>query len=133
MRRVITRFVPLALLVFAGTLPCASQQVSVDTLAAGGMLAIPRQEALRLQAGIGQLLIVNVDGFGYAGPLALEPGFAPMVQRLQIGGVIPHYGSTSYERIRTDQPRPGGAHGPAASHLLRHREAERTVAHGIIR
>ena len=100
MRRDIARFVLLALLVPAGALPCASQQVTVDTLAAGGKLAIPREEALRLQAGIGQLLIVNVDGFGYAGPLALEPGFAPMVQRLQVGGVIPHYGSTSYERIR---------------------------------
>ena len=100
MRRDITRFVLLGLFVLAGALPCTSQQVSVDTLAAGGKLAIPREEALRLQAGIGQLLIVNVDGFGYAGPLALEPGFAPMVQRLQIGGVIPHYGSTSYERIR---------------------------------
>jgi Glycosyl hydrolase family 3 N terminal domain len=113
MHRSITRFVLLGLFVLAGALPCMSQQVSVDTLAAGGKLAISREEALRLQAGIGQLLIVNVDGFGYAGPLALEPGFAPMVQRLQIGGVIPHYGSTSYERIRltnrslaglTDQP-----------------------------
>ncbi|HET6450011.1 MAG TPA: glycoside hydrolase family 3 N-terminal domain-containing protein, partial [Spirochaetia bacterium] len=39
-------------------------------------------------------------GFGYSGQLALEPGFDAMVSRLQIGGVIPHYGSTSYERIR---------------------------------
>jgi beta-glucosidase-like glycosyl hydrolase len=46
------------------------------------------------------MLVVNVDGFGYAGPLALEPGFVPMVEKLQVGGVIPHYGSTDWKRIR---------------------------------
>ena len=81
-------------------MPVASQRVSVDSLAASGKLAIPREEASRLETDLGQLLVVNVDGFGYSGPLALEPGFVPMLQRLQIGGVIPHYGSTSYERIR---------------------------------
>lgn len=98
--RPLERLAFLGLFALVCALPCLPQQVSVDSLAAGGKLAIPREEALRLQAGIGQLLIVNVDGFGYTGPLALEPGFAPMVQRLQVGGVIPHYGSTSYERIR---------------------------------
>src|SRR5208337_1596103 len=85
---------------FLGTWACASLPLSIDSLAASGKLAVSRDEARELEAGIGQLLVVNVDGFGYAGPLALEPGFAPMVHRLQIGGVIPHYGSTSYERIR---------------------------------
>jgi len=83
-----------------GAWPCVSQPLFIDSLAARGKLAIPREEAAKLEAGLGQLLIVNVDGFGYSGPLALEPGFAPMIQRLRIGGVIPHYGSTSYERIR---------------------------------
>ena len=46
------------------------------------------------------MLIVNVDGFGYGGSLALEPGFIPMIEKLQVGGVIPHYGSTDYQRIR---------------------------------
>ena len=97
------RAVKLSLVLLFGVLallPCASRGLSVDSLAAGGKLAIPREEALRLEAGLGQLLVVNVDGFGYSGALALEPGFAPMIQRLQIGGVIPHYGSTSYEKIR---------------------------------
>ena len=76
------------------------QSAFVDGLAARGALAIPTADARKLESALGQLLIVNVDGFGYSGPLALEPDFAPMVQRLQIGGVIPHYGSTSYDRIR---------------------------------
>jgi beta-glucosidase-like glycosyl hydrolase len=71
-----------------------------DRLAAQGRLAIPIAQARELESKLGQLLVVNVDGFGASGELALEPGFAPMVKRLQIGGVIPHYGSTSYERIR---------------------------------
>lgn len=93
----------IALVLLFGLLaagPCSSQSPFVDTLAARGKLEIPLDDARKLESELGQLLVVNVDGFGYSGPLALEPGFAPMVQRLQIGGVIPHYGSTSFERIR---------------------------------
>jgi hypothetical protein len=93
----------IALVLLFGLLaagPCASQPSFVDSLAARGTLGIPLADARKLESELGQLLVINVDGFGYAGPLALEPGFAPMVHRLQIGGVIPHYGSTSYERIR---------------------------------
>ncbi len=93
----------IALVLFFGLLaagPCASQSPFVDSLGARGKLEIPLEDARKLESELGQLLIVNVDGFGYSGPLALEPGFAPMVQRLRIGGVIPHYGSTSFERIR---------------------------------
>ena len=79
---------------------CAADSTFVDSLASAGKLGIPVQQARDLESRLGQLFIVNVDGFGYGGPLALEPEFAPMVERLQIGGVIPHYGSTNYERIR---------------------------------
>ncbi|MGD0724421.1 MAG: glycoside hydrolase family 3 N-terminal domain-containing protein [Spirochaetia bacterium] len=79
---------------------CAADSTFVDSLASAGKLGIPVQQARGLESRLGQLFIVNVDGFGYGGPLALEPEFAPMVERLQIGGVIPHYGSTNYERIR---------------------------------
>lgn len=72
----------------------------VEALAARGELGIPAERARLLESELGQLFIVNVDGFGAAGPLALEDSFAPMVRRLQIGGVIPHYGSSSYPRIR---------------------------------
>jgi hypothetical protein len=78
----------------------AAQSPFVDSLAAAGKLDIPLGDARELESELGQLLVVNVDGFGYSGSLALEPGFVPMVRRLQPGGVIPHYGSTSYERIR---------------------------------
>ncbi len=71
-----------------------------DALSLRGRLAVTLGQAREVEAALGQLLVVNVDGFGYSGPLALEPSFAPMVTRLRVGGVIPHYGSTSYERIR---------------------------------
>jgi hypothetical protein len=80
--------------------PCAADSTFVDGLSSAGKLCIPVQQARDIESRLGQLFIVNVDGFGYGGPLALEPEFAPMIAQLQIGGVIPHYGSTSYERIR---------------------------------
>lgn len=72
----------------------------VDSLAARGRVGIPIERARLLESELGQLLVVNVDGFGASGTLALEPGFAPLVKDLQIGGVIPHYGSSDYEKIR---------------------------------
>jgi len=71
-----------------------------EKLAAQGRLGIPLEQARSIESRLGQMLVVNVDGFGVSGPLALHPGFVTMVERLQIGGVIPHYGSTDYERIR---------------------------------
>jgi len=83
-------------------LACAAHAQSSysDTLSHLGKLGIPLDQAKALESKIGQLLVVNVDGFGYSGTLALEPGFVPLMGDLQIGGVIPHYGSTSYDRIR---------------------------------
>jgi beta-glucosidase-like glycosyl hydrolase len=56
--------------------------------------------ARELESKLGQLFIVNVDGFGYSGPLAVTPGYVKMVKELQIGGVIPHYGSHDFSKIR---------------------------------
>jgi beta-glucosidase-like glycosyl hydrolase len=89
-----------ALLFLGSAAACVADAPFVDSLAATGALAIPLEQARGLESRLGQLLIVNVDGFGYSGALALAPGYADLVRRLQIGGVIPHYGSTSYERIR---------------------------------
>jgi len=94
------RFLPAFLLLLPAAAPGFTQSDFVDTLASRGSLAISRSQAREVQSALGQLLVVNVDGFGYSGPLALAPEFAAMVTRLRIGGVIPHYGSTSYERIR---------------------------------
>ncbi len=101
MNRPATRRLPPVLLLFClVTAVGAAQSSFVDTLASQGRLRIPIAQAREVQESVGQLLVVNVDGFGYSGPLALEPAFAPMVARLRIGGVIPHYGSVNYERIR---------------------------------
>jgi beta-glucosidase-like glycosyl hydrolase len=73
----------------------------VDSLASRGALGIPAERARQLEDELGQLFVINVDGFGFPGAeLALEPDFGPLVERLQVGGVIPHYGSSDYERIR---------------------------------
>ena len=90
----------LAIVTSLGASPGAADPTFIDSLSSAGKLGIPVQQARDIESRLGQLFIVNVDGFGYAGPLALEPDFAPMIAQLQIGGVIPHYGSTSYERIR---------------------------------
>ena len=84
---------------FAAAL-CHSEPSFTDVLAARGKIGIPIEQARGLESKLGQLFVVNVDGFGYSGHLALEPGFTTLVTRLQIGGVIAHYGSTSYEKIQ---------------------------------
>ncbi len=88
-----------AALLLCHRLPAAGPGFA-DALASRGRLAVSLEEARGLEAKLGQMLVVNVDGFGYNGPLALEPGFVPMVERLQVGGVIPHYGSTDWQKIR---------------------------------
>jgi beta-glucosidase-like glycosyl hydrolase len=78
----------------------AAEYGFVDKLAAEGLLGVPLAEARAIESKVGQLFVVNVDGYGYGGPLALAPGYVALVKRLQVGGVIPHYGSTDIERIR---------------------------------
>ncbi|HTZ52957.1 MAG TPA: glycoside hydrolase family 3 N-terminal domain-containing protein [Spirochaetia bacterium] len=95
------RFLLATVLLVAAAGALSAQSSFVDSLQSQGRLRIPLSQAREIQDAVGQLLVVNVDGFGYSGPLALEPAFAPMVQRLEIGAVIPHYGSTSFERIRS--------------------------------
>jgi beta-glucosidase-like glycosyl hydrolase len=99
------RTVPLTAFLFIlldllGPVPARPDTPIADSLAARGVLGVPVERARLLESELGQLFIVNVDGFGASGPLALEPDFAPLIGRLQVGGVIPHYGSSSYLRIR---------------------------------
>ncbi|HEY9595634.1 MAG TPA: hypothetical protein VHE79_14240, partial [Spirochaetia bacterium] len=99
------RFVVIAIMVACLTFPLAAPAAHaesrfVDELAAAGALAIPLEEARSIEARLGQLFVINVDGFGWNGPAAVSPGYVAVVRDLQIGAVIPHYGSTSYERIR---------------------------------
>jgi len=93
-------FASLVILLLAPAAARAQSSV-VDSLEARGRLGIPRERARELESELGQLFVINVDGFGFPeADLALEPDFAPLVEQLQVGGVIPHYGSSSYERIR---------------------------------
>ena len=96
------RILPLTALVLIFLSPALARSDSpvADSLAARRTLGVSLERARLLESELGQLFIVNVDGFGASGPLALEESFAPMVRRLQVGGVIPHYGSSSYQRIR---------------------------------
>jgi hypothetical protein len=94
-------FARLALLFTLAQLSlCPAESTPVDTLASQGRLGIPIAQARDIESKLGQLLVVNVDGFGAKGPLGLEPGFTDMVSELQIGGVIPHYGTIDYQSIR---------------------------------
>jgi beta-glucosidase-like glycosyl hydrolase len=79
---------------------CTAQSAPVDLLAARGALGIPVAQARDIQSKLGQLMVVNVDGFGQAGALGLEPGFPELVSELQVGGVIPHYGTADYLSMR---------------------------------
>ncbi len=94
-------FFPLAFLLafFHGPRFSAAQSFT-DGLASRGKLGIEIEAARSLEGKLGQLFIVNVDGFGYSGRLAVSPPFMEMVERLQVGGVIPHYGSNDFEKIR---------------------------------
>ncbi len=89
----------IALLLFLAGSFAAAQPASLRVLSQPGM-RIPAQQEKELAAELGQLFIINVDGFGWSGTLALDPAFVELVTRLQIGGVIPHYASVDYERIR---------------------------------
>jgi hypothetical protein len=80
--------------------PCQAQSSPVDLLAARGLLGIPAAQARSIESKLGQLMIVNVDGFGATGSLGLEPGFTELVSELQVGGVIPHFGTADYLSIR---------------------------------
>ncbi len=80
--------------------PCFPDGSFTDRILAEGGLGIEVSAARDLESKLGQLFIVNVDGFGYSGELAVLPGYVAMVKNLQVGGVIPHYASRDFQRIR---------------------------------
>ena len=80
--------------------PCFSEESFTDRIVAEGGLGIDVSAARDVESKLGQLFIVNVDGFGYSGELAVLPGYVAMVKKLQVGGVIPHYASHDFQRIR---------------------------------
>ena len=90
----------VGLLLLALLAPCAAQDPFVEELRAQGRLGVSLAEATRLAGQIGQLLMVNVDGFGVSGKLAVSGGYLDLVEKVQVGGVIPHYGRTTPSTIR---------------------------------
>lgn len=70
------------------------------SLVMDGKLGISLVDAVRIERRLGQLLMVNVDGFGATGELAVTRGYLDLVERLQIGAVIPHYGRCDPNVIR---------------------------------
>ena len=80
--------------------PAGAQSFPTTSLALEGKLGISLVDAVRIQRLLGQLLMVNVDGFGISGPLAIAPGLLDLVEELQIGAVIPHYGRQDPSVIR---------------------------------
>jgi hypothetical protein len=78
----------------------AAQGAFVAELAVQGKLRIGLVPAVQIEKQLGQLLVVNVDGFGASGDLAVSDDYIDLVERLQVGGVIPHYGQCSPALIR---------------------------------
>lgn len=93
--------VPAAFLLLLACSPasCGAESLSAR-LSAAGTLGIGLAEAEDLEGKLGQLFIVNVDGFKYEGALAVHPLYIQLVESLKAGGVIPHYGSASFSKIR---------------------------------
>ncbi len=66
---------------------------STKSLKEKGLLKIPEKSCQQIEDRLGQLLYVNVDGYGAPKGSAITPAYIDMVKDLQIGGVLPHSGS----------------------------------------
>jgi len=97
MRRIF--LVPVLLVLLRGLPACGAESVSAR-LASAGRLGVSLAAAEDMEGKLGQLFIVNVDGFQYEGALAVHPAYVELAESLKVGGVIPHYGSASFAKIR---------------------------------
>jgi len=73
---------------------------TADDVKKSGKLGIPLETCRSIENKIGQLLFVNVDGYGgekkeamEGTPLSLSPAYGKMIEDLQIGGVLPKFTS----------------------------------------
>ena len=117
------RVLPLAMIILVLLAPASARADSpvVDSLAARGRLGIPIGRARLLESELGQLFIVNVDGFGYPGePLALEPDFAPLVEKPPGRGRHSTLRLVGLPEDPQDQPRAVRHDDAPSSALLRH-------------
>lgn len=67
-------------------------------LAAAKKVKIPIEECQEMERKMGQLMYVNVDGFGSKS--AIDPAYLKLVKKLQIGGVLPHYSTKNYIKVK---------------------------------
>jgi hypothetical protein len=80
--------------------PAMAQEYFTTQLLLDGRLGISIVDAVQIEKRLGQLLVVNVDGFGTTGSLAVTQGYLDLLSRVQVGGVIPHYGRSEYGVLR---------------------------------
>lgn len=62
------------------------------------------EDCAKVEKHLGQLFYVNVDGFGSSrvpGDDAISPGYVQMVKDLQIGGVLPHFGTSTIKKMNS--------------------------------
>lgn len=69
--------------------------ISVGVEAAG----IKESECQEMKSKLGQLFYINVDGFG--SPYTIHPAYEKLINKIQPGGVLPHYNSKDINAIKT--------------------------------
>ncbi len=63
-------------------------------------LGIPFDQCEAIENKLGQLMYVNVDGYGTGDRVAIAPAYLEMVNDLQIGGVLPKPGNANLFKIQ---------------------------------
>lgn len=89
---------PALFLLFSTLVQAALPPDIARELVDGKKSAVPYAECRAVEERVGQLLYINVDGYGSRH--AVDPYYLKLVERIQPGGVLPHYNSSSTEKIR---------------------------------
>jgi len=73
---------------------------SIKELVKRGEVHLPDQQIYEIKHKLGQLFYINIDGIGYQGEYAVDPGYFSLINKLQVGGVLVHYNTTDPHLIR---------------------------------
>ena len=79
----------------------SARDISTKKLQSQGKLKVSAESCIQAESRLGQLLYVNVDGWGANGR-SIHPGYIKMVNDLQIGGVLPHSANSDYKTQKSD-------------------------------
>ncbi len=85
-----TKIIVFIILIFSQV--SFARDKSTLNLQENGRLGIDSKECISIENKLGQLLYVNVDGYGTSGNQTIHPAYIAMVKDLNIGGVIAHPG-----------------------------------------